>query len=131
MLRAILICLCLSHVECAGGKHLATLASRYFDVWNAHSAHDLRALLADGVTLRDWDVEKAGLTAVVQANAAIWKSAPDINIEVLSLHVSNDTRTVAAEIVVRMKTLADPLRVVDVITYSPEGLIASVRAYKG
>jgi len=67
---------------------------------------------------------------VVQANMDIWKRVPGIFIEVLTIHVSNDTRTVCAEIVVKL-TASESLKVVDVITFDSQNMIASIRAYKG
>ena len=43
-------------------------ARQYFDVWNTHDVTRLRPLLADGVTLRDWDIQASGADAVASAN---------------------------------------------------------------
>ena len=67
---------------------------------------------------------------MVQANMDIWKRVPGISIEVLTIHVSNDTRTVCAEIVVKL-TASESLKVVDVISFDSQNMIASIRAYKG
>ena len=112
-----------------GAHRLGHLAQRYFDAWNAKDTTRLEDLFSDDVTLRDWEVDKSGSIEVVQANADIWKRIPGISIEVISLHVSNETQTVCAEILVHTPT--QTLKVVDVITYNARGLVLSVHAYKG
>ena len=107
-------------------------ARQYFDVWNTHDVTRLRPLLADGVTLRDWDIQASGADAVASANGKIFAALPKISIEVETIHVSDHTRTAACEILVRLHNERDEvLRVVDVIVFDHDGKITAVRAYKG
>lgn len=113
-------------------RHYEKLTKAYFRAWNVHDANALSELFHETVTLRDWNVSKAGKKAVVDANAAIWATVPNISIEVLTTHVSESTRTVASEILVDLKNGKDsPLKVVDIISFNEEDKISSVRAYKG
>ena len=114
----------------AGRNRLEHLAQRYFNAWNAKDSNKLELLLSSDAQLRDWEIDKTGSASVVQANMDIWKRVPGIFIEVLTIHVSNDTRTVCAEIVVKLSA-SESLKVVDVITFDSQNKIASIRAYKG
>ncbi len=86
---------------------------------------------ADG-ELRDWDVSVKGAAAVGEANGKIFSAVPLISIEVLTVHIAESTRTATAEIIVHINNDAkETLKVADVITFTEDGKIASVRAYKG
>jgi steroid delta-isomerase len=110
------------------------LARSYFSVWNTHDAEALHSLLADNASLRDWDIDVSGASEVVKANGNIFAKVPHIFIDVITIHVSEHTRTAVCEILVRLhKTQKDAgvLRVVDVIEFDDVGKIVAVRAYKG
>lgn len=79
------------------------LAQKYFAMWNAHDVPGLQALFAEGVTLRDWDIEKTGAAAVAEANGGIFAAVPKIAIEVLSIHVAPATSVAACEILVHSR----------------------------
>ena len=81
-------------------------------------ADDLKPLLDEGATLRDWDVEvTGGRNAVSEANAGIFKAVPDISIEVLDIHVCEPTSVCACEILVHLNNEAkDILKVTDIIS---------------
>ena len=82
--------------------------------------------------LRDWDVAVKGAAEVGAANGKIFAAVPLIKIEVLTVHISEATRTATAEIIVHVNNDAkETLKVADVITFTEDGKIASVRAYKG
>ena len=105
------------------------VTNKYFEVWNSKDLKALRTLFADEATLRDWDVEKAGADAVVEANGGIFQAVPTISIEVLTVHISESTKTTISEVLVNVP--GDKLKVTDIITFNDAGLITSVRAYKG
>ena len=116
------------------GHHLVkrSWCSAYFDAWNAHDVNALRMLFADNVRLRDWDVDVSGIDAVAKANAGIFASAPRIAIEILQIHLSDESHSAVCEILVRVNDAASTvLRVVDVIEFDTDGKILAVRAYKG
>ena len=111
---------------------LAALATAYFATWNKQDVPGLRVLLDDACTLRDWDIEKKGGDAVAEANGGIFAAVPKIEIEVLKLHVAEATRSVSAEILVKLNDEAgEVLKVVDVIEFTEGGKVSAVRAYKG
>ena len=108
----------------------AAATAKYFEVWNSKDLGELRKLFADGATLRDWDVEKAGADEVVAANGGIFEAVPAIKIDVLKVHISESTLSTISEIHV-VVSAEETLKVTDIITFDGEGLITSVRAYKG
>merc|ERR1719356_164092 len=83
-------------------REMAKLAQDYFKAWNAHDVPALKALFAEDVHLRDWDIEKKGSEDVAQANGAIFEAVPKIKIETLQIHVSPGTRTAVCEILVHL-----------------------------
>ena len=108
---------------------LEALARGYFTTWNTHDTAALGELFADDASLRDWETSAEGKDAVVKANGKIFTAVPNIRIEVLTIHVANETRTAACEIIVHLPKLS-PLKVVDIISFR-KGKIQAVRAYKG
>mmetsp|Transcript_92875 Transcript_92875/g.200800 ORF Transcript_92875/g.200800 Transcript_92875/m.200800 type:complete len:114 (-) Transcript_92875:53-394(-) len=110
---------------------LEPLARKYFEVWNSQDLGELAKLFTPGATLRDWDIEKEGRDAVVEANGGIFKAVPGIKIEVLRVHVSPGTSAASCEILVKLNDGTDTvLKVVDIIEYEGD-LIKAVRAFKG
>ena len=68
----------------------------------------------------------------MEANTKIWAAVPSIAIEIVGIHPSPATRTVACEILVRLNDGAETiLKVIDMIEFGTDQRIASLRAYKG
>ena len=105
---------------------------KYFSAWNSKDAATLSECFDQGVQLKDWDVSLEGLGAVVQGNAKIWESYPDIEIVVTNIFTSNGKRAaVTCELDVELNDSAKTvLKVVDLFEFSTSGKISSVRAYK-
>ena len=116
-------------------KHYEKLARAYFRAWNDHDSASLSTLLAESASLRDWNVEKQGRQAVVDANVDIWKAVPKIAIDIHEIHVAERAKlytVVTCEIMVKLNNSKDAaLKVADVITFDEHDRILSVRAYKG
>lgn len=105
---------------------------QYFGAWNSHDPGMLRAHFQETGTLRDWQTSVQGVEGVVEANQAIWAAQPGIAIEIVAIHPSSATHTVACEILVRLNDASGTvLKVTDVIEYGMDQRIASLRAYKG
>ena len=105
---------------------------QYFVAWNSKGVAALSECFDKGVKLKDWDVSLEGIDAVVQGNAKIWETYPDIEILVTNMFISRGKKTaVTCELDV---VLNDPaktvLKVVDLFEFSNSGRISSVRAYK-
>lgn len=107
-------------------------AREYFAAWNKHDAEWLAQLFEERGTLQDWETVAHGRERVVEANTKIWAAVPDMAIEIVGIHPSPATRTVACEILVRFNDGAETfLKVVDIIEFGTDQRIASLRAYKG
>ena len=88
----------------------------------------ISTMLADDVTLRDWNKAVVGKAAVMAETARNFAAVQSIAIQVLHLHESADA--VAGELKVTLDAKTD-LFVVDVIAFNADGRIRSVRAYLG
>lgn len=107
-------------------------AREYFAAWNNHDAVKLRQLFQEGGTLRDWDISAEGAARVVDASSKLWREVPGIAIQIVAMHPSPATRTVACEILVRLNDPEETvLKVTDMIEYGADHRIVSLRAYKG
>ena len=137
-------------------RRLDSLARAYFDAWNAHTAEAVGALFANEGTLRDWEIHANGRDDVIRANQRIFTSAPAIRVQILNLFVDETKGGVACEIIVHVDSdiklkarrcarlrackcswlhskffFPDVPQVLDLIEFNSDGLITSLRAYKG
>jgi hypothetical protein len=97
----------------------------------AYEAKDLQAIsskLAEGVVVRDWNIEVVGKTQALREFAKNFEEASSLLIQVLRLHTSENC--VAAEVEIKVNEV-EILRVVDVITVAENGEITSIVSYKG
>jgi steroid delta-isomerase len=107
------------------------LVDRFHHFLACYALKDLPAIsrmLAEDVTLRDWDIAVQGRAAVEQATLSNFLAARSIAIEVLAVYERSDA--VAGE----LRILVDgeiELFVVDVIRFDAEGRVAAIRSYKG
>jgi ketosteroid isomerase-like protein len=85
-------------------------------------------MLADDVSLRDWDISVRGRSAVESATRKNFEDAASIEIEVLRVYESPNT--VAGELRIVVDEAIE-LFVVDVIQFHDDGLIGAIRSYKG
>ena len=86
------------------------------------------ALFADDIVLRDWKIRVEGKQRAIQETQKNFETAQSLTIDVLYIYENGDT--VAAELRIVVNEVEE-LYVVDVITFNPEGLITSIRAYLG
>jgi len=112
--------------------NLKKLANKYFEVWNSHDSINVGNLFCDDGILRDWNIKAEGKENVVNANQNIFNDVPNIKVEILKMHICENTNTVSNEILVHLNNEnKDILKVVDIIEYDINGLIISLRAYQG
>ena len=106
--------------------------TKYFLAWNLKDAAALSECFDQRVKLKDWDVSQEGIGAVVQANAKIWESYPDMKIVVTNVFTSSGKKAaVTCELDVEINdSTKTVLKVVDLFEFSNSGKISSVRAYK-
>ena len=105
------------------------LALNYFLAWNAQDAVWLSYLLSENISLTDWDNSASGTADVIGLNQKIWKDFPEINVEVLDITTS-ETHC-AAKLKIHLNPKGETLDVVDIFTFSRNGKIDSIKAYKG
>ncbi len=99
----------------------------YMAAFNAKDVEALGALLASDARLIDWEVSASGRAEVVEATRRI-VTGGNLRIRVDALIV--DPPLVAADLTVTVNEELD-LKVVDLFEFAPDGLIRSVRAFKG
>ena len=108
-----------------------SLPARFLDYLRRYEAKDLDgivAMLAQDVTLRDWNLSVKGRQAAVDETRKNFESAQSIRIEVLRL--LEGERSVAGELRIVVDGNIE-LFVVDVLDFDVEGRITAIRAYLG
>lgn len=106
------------------------LTINYFNAWNNHDSNKLKDLFSDSCSLRDWDINVSGKEKVIEANSNIFSSVPNINANLVNMYIENNLQTTVSELIIELNE-NDKLKVVDIITFNSNGLIESIRAYKG
>lgn len=103
---------------------------RYFKAFGDKDLDELSKLYAANMYLRDWEGTYVGAMVVLDANKMLFDNVDALAVRILALHCDEDAQTIAAEIEIMLPD-SDPLLVVDVIEFNSDGLISSIRAYKG
>jgi limonene-1,2-epoxide hydrolase len=104
---------------------------RFRHFLDAYARKDLAAItpmLADDVTLRDWNISVHGRQAVEAATLQNFQNAETIEIQVLAV-CANDS-TVAGELRIVVDRTVE-LFVVDVLEFNAQHLVKAIRSYKG
>jgi hypothetical protein len=103
-------------------------AHQYFEAFAAKDAKALGALLAENVSLRDWEQSAEGYTAVLAANQAIFDAVGTISVTPLRLFANGSALACELEITIDGR---NRLKVVDILEFDAQGKICAVRAFKG
>jgi ketosteroid isomerase-like protein len=112
---------------------LKAKAEQYFETFSSKDLNGLASMFADNIMLRDWTGDATGKEKVLTANQDIFDAVDTIQVKPLTLYqaeASLEDNTVIAEIEIEVNG-DEKLMVVDVIDYDDNGLITSIRAYKG
>jgi len=104
-----------------------SLAKNYFAKWNAHDLVGLKELMHPSVVLWDWENKAQGLEQVIQLNADIFLSAPQINAEIINLFTKRDA--VGAELKVNVTNI-ESIDVFDILKFNQDGKIILIKAFK-
>jgi len=107
---------------------LKAKAEQYFKTFSSKDLNGLASMFADNIMLRDWTGDATGKEKVLTANQDIFDAVDTIQVTPLTLY--QEDNTVIAEIEIEVNG-DEKLMVVDVIDYDDNGLITSIRAYKG
>jgi ketosteroid isomerase-like protein len=112
---------------------LKAKAEQYFETFSSKDLDGLASMFTDDIRLRDWTGDATGKGKVLTANQDIFDAVDTIQVTPLTLYqaeASLEDNTVIAEIEIEVNG-DEKLMVVDVIDYDDNGLITSIRAYKG
>lgn len=101
--------------------------SAYMKAFNERDMDALGALLADDVTLVDWEVSATGKAAVLATTEKIVSGA---EVSLVTHRVLVDLPHAVADLTVSVDG-KPALSVVDLFEFTPDGRIASVRAFRG
>jgi len=107
--------------------NLIEIAKNYFAEFSKKNLNSLSDMFTDDVILIDWEINQSGKNNVLNANKKIFDSVDTISVKPLIL-AQNDN-TVFAELLIKVNDTIT-LKVVDVITFNPEGNIEKIVAYK-
>ena len=105
------------------------IAYAYFSAWNTLNSEVLKPFFTDGVCLEDWEVNVEGLTDVLNANQSIFESVPGIKVEPISVVGCPVSNVVIG--ILKVHTPHQILDVVDVIRFTDDYKICSIKAYRG
>jgi hypothetical protein len=106
------------------------LTIKYFNAWNNHDLNELTDLFSDSCSLRDWDINVSGKEKVIEANNNIFTSLPNIKADIINIYIDSNSQTTVSELIIELNK-NDKLKVIDVIAFNSNGLIETIRAYKG
>ena len=106
------------------------LTINYFNAWNNHNLDKLKDLFSDSCSLRDWDINVSGKEKVIEANSNIFNSLANIRANIINIYIDSNSKTTVSELIIELNE-NDKLRVIDVITFNSNGLIETIKAYKG
>jgi phage-related protein len=105
------------------------LAKACLEAYQNKDLETTAGMITDDVTLQDWNVSGVGREFYLRETKKNFDNVSDIKIEVRQL-LQNEN-SVAAQLKITLNGGEITLEVVDVFTFNGEGLITSVRAYKG
>ena len=108
--------------------NLKQLSKQYFETFSNKDIDALSDMFSDDVSLRDWEIQASGKTAVVAANKNIFSTVETINVR--PTHIYSENNTVIAELWIAVNDDTN-LLVTDVIEFDDSGKITDIRAYKG
>lgn len=110
-------------------QDLIALTRACLDAYQDRDLERTAQLIAENVTLQDWNVSGAGRDFYLRETKKNFDDVSDITIEIRQL--LQNVNSVAAQLRITLNGGEVTLDVVDVFTFNDEGLITSVRAYKG
>ena len=107
---------------------LEFLAREFLAAYEAKDLQTISSKLAEGVVVKDWNLEVVGKTQVLLEFAKNFEEASSLSIQIVQLHSSENA--VAAELEIKVNEI-EILHVVDVITFAENNEITSIVSYKG
>ena len=107
------------------------IALSYLKNFSNKNLTEIKNVMSESVTLRDWDAEAFGKTDVVDFMDGLFSKFDTIDVEVHNVFDSRNTVIVEMTITLEDDKDTNELLVTDVITFDQTGKIESIRAYLG
>ncbi len=100
----------------------------YFDYFSHKNLNNLKNLFAENIRLRDWEIDEVGSLNVINAIKNIFQNVDTIEIVPIDVQIYKYKAYCEINIVVNS---SEYLKVVDIIDFDENGLITSIKAFKG
>lgn len=107
---------------------IEALTRKFISAYEQKDLDAIAGMFSAEVILRDWNTEVAGYEAAIQEYTNNFQAADTLEIKIHNLLVHGLTAAAVLEIVVDG---VETLRVVDLLSFSEDGKIRSIVAYKG
>ena len=107
---------------------IEALTRKFISAYEQKDMEAVAGMFSPDVILRDWNTEVAGYEAAIQEYTNNFQAADTLEIKIHNLLVHGLTAAAVLEIVVDG---VETLRVVDLLSFSADGKIRSIVAYKG
>ena len=104
------------------------IARVYFENFSNKNIAALSEQFDPECSLRDWEINAVGKEEVIEANKGIFDSVESIHVNPLNLYA--EAQTVIGDLLITVNG-AEKIFVVDIIEFTLEGKIKSIKAYKG
>lgn len=105
------------------------IADKYLAAYAEKNLQDIANLISADVALQDWNISGKGAEFFLAETRKNFDAAEDIVINIKAMHESDSA--VAAQLQILLNRASIEIDVVDVISINDDGLITSIRAYKG
>lgn len=109
-------------------ESLKLLARKYIKLFAAKNLIGLREILDNDVSLRDWEINLEGIENVLNFNSKLFSAIELIKINLLN--IAAEGRLVFIEMEIHLDK-GEKLKVIDLIEFSKNNKIISIKAYKG
>ncbi len=109
-------------------ENIKEIALSYFKTFSEKNINGLREMFDNNVTLRDWDINEAGIENVLKANLNIFQNVNTIQIIPENIILENNFISAELKIIINDE---EELKVVDLIEFNTDGMIVSIKAFKG
>ena len=100
----------------------------YFNYFSNKNLNLITNLFAENIRLRDWEIDELGILNVTNAIKNIFQNVDTIEIMPLDVQIYKFKAYCEINIVINS---TEYLKVVDIIDFEENGLITSIKAFKG
>ena len=100
----------------------------YFNYFSNKNLNLITTLFAENIKLRDWEIDESGSLNVINAIKNIFQNVDTIEIVPIDVQIYKYKAYCEINIVVNS---SEYLKVVDIIDFDENGLITSIKAFKG